>query len=234
MKKKIRKLLGVLLGLSIMVTTTLVSYAAVSSDWFNEIVENNTPVCGDGYDCYPVGDAGWLYIDKEIETPNLSLLTPTEHSEYAEGDLYIVDDIYVQTCEPLNASVASTSGWEYKTITVNRSIYDNPSKNYGTLYATMTLTAQFKWDGTTSRVVGIPNYYTSKSTAGKSLEISTKEVSYKSDQGANIIWGNKYAYAEYVITIENFPKSLDSFETTSKDFRLYVSVNRNGKMNTDN
>lgn len=118
---------------------------------------------------------------------------------------------YVQADEPTSASVNSI--WEYQTVTVKRSIYDNPDKTYGVLYATMVLTVEFRWNGTTAEVAGRPNYYTTKDTAGKNLEISTKEVSYKSNQGGNFLWGNKYAYAEYVITISNFPKSLNSSNT---------------------
>lgn len=159
-------------------------------------------------------------------------MTPSEHNEYVDDGFYIVDDIYVQADEPTSASVNSI--WEYQTVTVKRSIYDNPDKTYGVLYATMVLTVEFRWNGTTAEVVGRPNYYTTKDTAGKNLEISTKEVSYKSNQGGNFLWGNKYAYAKYVITISNFPKSLNSSNTTSKDFRLYVERNRNGTPKTAN
>lgn len=231
--KNLRKLFGVLLGLSI-IAATAVTGTADTTIYLGASEDDPDIVCPEGYERIPY-DGGVAFRSKITETADLTALTPDEHNEYFDGDFYIVDDIYVQTNEQTNTSVNSTSEWEYKTVTVNRSIYDESNKSYGTLYATMKVTAQFKWDGSTAKVVGTPNCTTTIESAGKALglEKENKVISYCSDQGSNFLFGNKYAYVEYVVTISNIPKSSSSSSTTSKDFRLYVSMNRNGKQNTE-
>lgn len=235
MKKKIRRLLGVLLGFSIMAATTAASNA--ESMFIHEGAAEDDPniVCPDGYERVPY-DGGVAFKSKVAEIPDLTVLTPVEHNEYMDGNFYIVDDIYVQTGEPTDLFVNNASEWEYKKVTVNRSIYDNPDKSYGTLFATMTITAQFKWNGETAWVVGDPNCYTKIESAGEKFIIDNTDKSKvsRSDQGSNFLFGNKFAYVEYIVTltyhfdVSGFPDELPV------DFRLYVSVNRNGSMNTEN
>lgn len=233
--KRLRKLLGVLLGLSIITATAATSIAETMTIY--EGADENDPdiVCPDGYERVPY-DGGVAFRSKVTETPDLTALTPTEHNEYAEGDFYIVEDVYVQTDEPSDASVSATGGWEYSMVTVNHSIYDDSDKNYGTLYATMTVTAQFKWNGETAEVVGTPSYYTKITPDGEKRGITKKDKkkTQASDQGSNFLFGNKYAYVEYVVTLTyhfDLPSLSGEFPI---DFRLYVSMNRNGKMNTEN
>ncbi|MDE6726362.1 MAG: hypothetical protein K2J80_00310 [Oscillospiraceae bacterium] len=232
--RKLRKLLGVLLGISIIGTVAVTGSADSVVVIVDEFAKTKyIPICteeDEQFTGFTDRDEVVVLQDEKTQTLDLTALTPTEHNEYANGDFYIVEDIYVQTDDPMSASVSAADEWVNRTVTVKHLIYDDPKKNYGTLYATMVLTVKFEYNGTTARVVGIPDYCTyCDSSFG--LDISTKEVTYKSDQGSNF-WGNKYACAEYVVNISNFPKSLNSSNTTSKDFRLYVSMDRNGTMHT--
>lgn len=186
----------------------------------------------EGYELFMERDNVVVFQDEETEIPDLTGLTPTEHNEYFDGDFFIVDDIYVHDCDSLTASVSATDEWNRTPVTVERSIYDNPDKNYGALYAKMVINVEFLWNGTTAKIANRPACYAYDYLY--KLDMTTKVYSYKSDQGSNALFGNKYACVEYVINISNFPKSLNSSETESKDFRLYISMNRNGVRNVEN
>lgn len=230
--RKLRKLLGIVLGLSIIGTVSLAGTAETVSVASDADGEYTLPIGAQADMLFTdIGDVS-VFRDKQTEAADLTGLTPEEHNEYFDGELYIVEDIYVSVDEPSSASTSAASEWESKKVTVQHAIFDNPSRNYGTLYATMSLTVKFEYNGTTTRVAGVPSYCTYHYSS-YGLDISTKEFSYKSDQGSNIFFGNKYAYAEHVINISNFPKSLNSSNTESRDFRLCVSMNRNGEMHTD-
>lgn len=260
MKKKFKKLLGVLLGLSIVTAMAATSAADGASGAFNRpaggVMEDNDDIaeetggtyfscpyadeneadklCPEGYERVP-SDNGLKFKAKVTETSDLSALTPIEHNEYVDGDFYIVDEVYEQAGVPTDLYIINASEWEYKRVTVNRSIYQDPDKNHGTLLATMTVTVQFKWNGNTAWVVGDPYCNTKIEPAGQEFikSKSNKEVAFASDQGSNFLFGNKYAYVEYIVTLTYHFGVSGLPDELPVDFRLYVSVNRNGSMNTE-
>lgn len=203
---------------------TYISYQSADEDDPNII-------CPEGFERIP-SDRGFItFRSKVTETPDLTALTPVQHNEYVSGDFYVVDDVYVQTGVPTDLVVYNTDEWEFKRVTINRSIYDDPTQTYGTLFATMTLTAEFKWNGETAYVVGTPSCKTNITTAGEKAikDHVTKKVDYASDQGSNVLFGNKYAYVEYIETLTAEVGST----VLPADFKLYVEVNKNGVMKTD-
>lgn len=253
-----KKLLCCLLGISIITVTTATSGAAgvmIAADepmdtapeengafvsyFIDPYVDKDDPdiVCPEGFERIPC-DRGVVFRSKATETPDLTKLTPVETSEYINGDFYVVEDVYVTDEYTKETATTAADSWEYKTVTVKHSIYEDPDKNYGTLVATMIVTAQFKWNGTTAMVVGTPSCYTTTEAGGKNFMGTGKSIEKydiakdcRSDQGSNYFFGNKYAYVEYIVRI-TYPINLGS-TNLSMDFRLYVSVNRNGKMNTE-
>lgn len=253
--KKLKILLCGLLGISI-ITATMATGAAVEptgvagdlTDTASEETAAIVPylvypdadkddpdiVCPEDYERIPCDD-GVTFRSKVTKTPDLTALTPDEHNEYADGDFYIVEDVYVQKDEQPDASVNSASAWESETITVNRSIYQDPDKAHGSLLAEMIITAKFRWNGETAEVVGTPYCHTNIRSAGEEIIIAVrnKEVHYASDQGSNFLFGNKYAYVEYIVTLTYDLKSI-GLGVIPMDYRLYVSVNRNRDMNTEN
>ena len=100
------------------------------------------------------------------------------------------------------------------------------------LYVTMNMTAKFKWDGETARIVGAPNCSFTRAAAGKDLDIMVKAKGCGSGQGSNNWFGKKYAYAEYVIKTDDFSLFAPKYATV--DFRIWMDVNKNGELTIAN
>lgn len=237
--KKLKTLLCCLLGVSIM-TATMVSSYAETLYIIADVDENDPDIeCPEGYERIPYEPPTCVaFRSIETKTPDLTELTPVETSEYINGDFYVVEDVYVTDEYTKEPAATAADSWEYKTVTVKHSIYEDPNKNYGTLVDTMTVTAQFKWNGATAMVVGTPSCYTTTESGGKNFMGTEKSIEHEniktacaSDQGSNFLFGNKYAYVEYIVRI-TYPINWGSSNLTA-DFRLYVSVNRNGSVNTE-
>lgn len=250
--KKSRKLIAVSLGLAAAVATAITGFAASDArrdtsgmtlvdhreyydgDFFivDDVYFDNRPhsdITGDNDNqpeySDPVIPDEWYY-KYATEAPDLTEMTMVDHREYVEDGLLIVDDVYYKDADASVAAVGDDA-WAKGSIAVNRSIYDDPYLNYGHLLATMTLSADFEWNGKTARVVEGSVYYdTKRESEGikQGIETNTKWVNNVSDQGANSLFGNKYAYVEYVVTIKNYPGS-----SSDKDFRLYIEMNRYGE-----
>lgn len=233
MKKKFKTFLSGLLGISLVAAMAVTGVADSGSkeDGGNYLIypgaDENDPdiVCPEGYERVPyIGEStGVTFKMKETEAPDFTALTPDKHNEYCENELYVSDDLYIQTDK--TSKTENGKVCEYKTVTLRRSIYNSPDKTDEALYAVMTTTAEFKWDGETARIIGSPNTKTVEGAAYSGDEIWTKMWSSQSDQGSNAFFGNKYACAEYVTVIGK--------ESSPKKFRIYISVNRNGELNVE-
>lgn len=93
-------------------------------------------------------------------------------------------------------------------------------------WVTMWVQGKFKWD-TEQDYIKVSNvtYYTDPHTSATMKVTKNPAPTYKSDQGSNILFGNKYAYMQKEITMTNSAKTYT--------FKLYASVNIKGSINTD-
>lgn len=190
-----------------------------------EIDESIMPECPIDYELQPLPV-------KEVEAPDISEMTLVDHNEYTLDGLYIVDDVYVYEDEAsAEPAAVGDDVWVEMTLTATRSIYGDPDKNYGTLYATMELTAKFEWNGETARVVDNPIFCTTPTPEGEKLKIEDIDKIVAGDQGSNALLGNKYAYTKYRINISNCPTSSG---VRSVDFVLRIEVNRFGQRTISN
>lgn len=166
------------------------------------------------------------------EAFDVTEMTKIDHREYTQNGLYIVDDVYYSGASELTAGDADALAvgddvWVEGKVAIERSIYETPNANLGRHLATMYMGAEFEWNGETARVKdGTDYFYTVKESAGikQGIVVNNKVRSVVNDQGSNFLFGNKYAYIEYVVTIKNYPGHSDGM-----DFRLYASVNRYGE-----
>lgn len=169
----------------------------------------------------------------ESENVSSALLTETVVAAEPDDEGYvliaeeesIVDGYSVVDRTYVMSSISTQANGEGSdTIKKSRSIYKNES-NYGDLIAIMWVQGYFKWSASKD-IATISNPKAWIDIYNNNYKIYDEEgyPKYDSNQGATVLWGlfgNKYAYIEYIINVEN------AFGVPTK-FRLYLDVNVNG------
>lgn len=136
-----------------------------------------------------------------------------------ESGFFIVDETFIKF-EP----TALLNNEESAPVKRSRSVYANSDISYGKLLFIMWVEGTFYWNGNTARVSGARRWVDKYETDPKVTEKSFKS---DSDQGSNFLFGNKYAYIEFIVQTENGVHF-------THDFRLWVDVNRKGDIHVDN
>ncbi len=135
----------------------------------------------------------------------------------SQSGLYFVDRTYVKT----DREVDSTQGYMpfTKTVEKTRSIYRDASSSAGDLMLVMHVSGEFSSENVEDIRVSHANRYTFINNSN--ARYKEKKFSSASDQGANFLGGHKYAYVEYIITVD-VPNGYKG------DLRLWLDVDVNG------
>lgn len=143
--------------------------------------------------------------------------------EYVDEDtgFRIVDKTFVKEEPTLYSTI------EHKDVKKSRSIYSNDSSTYGDLLVMMWVSGTFNYDGDEYITVTNPKgWYERYAETTPYPKVTANPLKYASQQGSNFLFGNMYAYVEYTITLENYAHF-------TKDYRLWVDVNRKGEVSVD-
>ncbi len=134
--------------------------------------------------------------------------------------MYLVDEkiTYEENCvitERLYSSVDPNS----KAASGSGTFRNEKEEQYQTTSVTYYVEGYFTWNSTndTATVTNVTKGY----TAPPGFTISNQNLTWGSNQGATFLFGKKYAYAQYTLTITN---SIG----LSRSCSVYVDVNVNG------
>jgi len=145
----------------------------------------------------------------------------SEKTMTTEDGVVCRTQVYQKSDELGQYSVNSSQG--HKTIRVKND-FKISKTGTTTLWATITIGGEFSWNSQNDTVT-VTNVTSSvEKNNGRYFEITNNPpVEYGNNQGANILFGRKYAYIKKEITMTN------GYPHSQQTFSLYVDVNIDGQ-----
>lgn len=160
-------------------------------------------------------------LNGEVLIDNEKYVLLSENTATIEEGVVCRTQVYQKSDEVGQYSVNSSRG--NKTIKVKNDFIFSASGT-STWWATITIGGKFSWDSQNDTVT-VTNVTSSVSTNnGRFFQVlNNPAVEHRDNQGANFLFGRKYAYIKKELTMTN------GFAHTQKTLSLYVDVNIDGQ-----
>lgn len=200
MKIRMKKIISAVLAVATLMSIALTS----SAETTNGDAEANKRIVWSKMPDTPADLSGYELVSEEGYTDS-------------DSGLYFVDRTYVKEISE-GTAVQSDHKPFSKRVEKTRSVYRNPSANYGDHLFTMYVSGLFASKNINHIIVSEPNGFTKVENLFIDVKYSEKKFSAANNQGANFLLGHMYAYVEYIITVE-IPGSYNG------DIRLWLDVN---------